>query len=84
MKNEAENLDNKQGNGVLPCVSGSFDCYLCGGTFIRKGKPCIHYDEDEMDEEGEVSLCDGCAEKAMNKAKEEKTQGLSRRFFNCG
>lgn len=23
MKNEAENIDNQQGNGVLPCVSGS-------------------------------------------------------------
>ena len=24
MKNEAEKIDNQQGNGVLPCVSGSF------------------------------------------------------------
>jgi len=24
MKNEAKKIDNKQGNGVLPCVSGSF------------------------------------------------------------
>lgn len=23
MKNEAEKIDNQQGNGVLPCVSGS-------------------------------------------------------------
>jgi hypothetical protein len=65
-------------------VTHSFDCYLCGGTFNRVGEPCIHYDEDEMDEDGEVSLCDGCAEKTMNKAKEDKIKGLSRRFFNCG
>lgn len=24
MKNEAEKIDNQQGNGVLPCVSGSY------------------------------------------------------------
>ena len=30
MKNEVENIDNQQGNGVLPCVSGSICCPLCG------------------------------------------------------
>jgi len=24
MKNEAEKIDNQQGNGVLPCISGSY------------------------------------------------------------
>ena len=64
-------------------VTRSFDCYLCGGYFNRIGEPCMHYDEDEIDEEGEVSLCDGCAEKAINKAKKDNVKGLSRRFFNC-
>ena len=30
MKNEAENIDKPQGNGVLPCVSGSVLCPKCG------------------------------------------------------
>lgn len=30
MQNEAENIDKPQGNGVLPCVSGSVCCPLCG------------------------------------------------------
>jgi len=64
-------------------VSGSFVCYLCKNTFRRVGDPCMHYEEDEMDDEGEVSLCDECAKKAMEKAKMENTQGLSVRFFNC-
>ena len=28
MKNEAEKIDNQQGNGVLPCVRRSFWCKL--------------------------------------------------------
>ena len=36
MKNEAEKIDNQQGNGVLPCVSRSFI-----GLFI-------HYDNGDM------------------------------------
>lgn len=64
-------------------VSGSFICYLCEHTFNRVGKQCLHYDEDEMDDEGEVSLCDECAKKVMEKAKTEKIEGLSRQFFNC-
>ena len=75
--------NNSQGNGGLPCVSGSFVCYLCGYTYNRVGEPCMHYDKDEMDDEGEVSLCDECMKKVMEKAKKENTQGLSRRFFNC-
>lgn len=65
-------------------VTDSFDCYLCGGIFKSAGEPCMHYDEDEMDEKGEVYLCDDCCEKVMKKAKEDNVQGLSRRFFNCG
>ena len=58
-----------------------FECYLCGYTYIQVGDPCMHYDEDEMDEEGEVSLCDNCNEFVMKNAKEENIQGLSRHFF---
>ena len=64
-------------------VQNSFDCFLCSGTFIRVGRQCIHYDDDEMDEEGDVSLCDECSEKVINKAREKNIQGLSRRFFDC-
>lgn len=64
-------------------VSNVFDCYLCGGSFNRIGDPCVHYDEDEIDEGGVVSLCDECAANMMHKAIEAKIQGLSRRFFNC-
>ena len=83
MKNEEQNIEKKEGNGVLPCVSGSFECYLCGYTYSRVGDPCMHYDEDEMDEEGEVSLCDNCNEFVMKNAKQENIQGLSKHFFNC-
>lgn len=82
-----DNTDNKLTEKEALHIGGvthSFDCYLCCGTFNRVGKPCMHYDEDEMDEEGEVSLCDGCAEKEMNKAKEDNIKGLSKSFFNCG
>tara|TARA_R110000823_G_C15526972_1_gene456339 strand:+ start:264 stop:488 length:225 start_codon:yes stop_codon:yes gene_type:complete len=63
-------------------VSHRFNCFLCGGNFKRVGEPCVHYDDDEMDEGGEVSLCDGCNEYAVNKAKKENIKGLSRRFIN--
>ena len=73
-----EETDNNLG-----AASGSFNCYLCGYNFVRIGEPCMHYDEDEMDDEGEVSLCDKCIKEAMEKAKKENIQGLSKRFFNC-
>ena len=46
MKNEAENIENKQGNGVLPCVSyrlllEKYIRYVMeveGSDFIRYGK----------------------------------------------
>ena len=77
-KNLAENQPLPQAD-----VSGSFLCFLCENTYNRVGNPCMHYDEDEMDEGSEVSLCDDCAKKTMDKAKIENIQGLSVRFFNC-
>lgn len=42
MKNEAESIDNKQDNGVLPCVMHWFDCSeklpLCTETGDWDGK----------------------------------------------
>jgi hypothetical protein len=84
MIQENEKLDNPQNPQLnINVVSGSFVCYLCENIFNRVGEPCMHYEEDEMDDEGEVSLCDECSKKAMEKAKMENIQGLSRRFFNC-
>jgi len=47
----------------------SFDCYLCGFTFLRLCEPVLHYVEDEMDEEGYVSLCDNCSKKVQETIK---------------
>jgi hypothetical protein len=80
--NNVQNTSNV-GNEVLADVDNSFKCYVCTNVFFRKNEPCLHYDIDEMDDEGEVSLCDNCADKAMKIAKERNIKGLSRRFFNC-
>jgi len=37
MKNEAEKIDNQQGNGVLPCVSGSLPLTLKPTNGLKKG-----------------------------------------------
>ena len=76
--------ENKDKALHIGSVIHGFDCFLCGGSFNGVGEPCVHYNCDEMDEEGEVSLCSGCLKEVMNKAKKENTKGLSRRFFNCG
>ena len=34
--NEAEKIDNQQGNGVLPCVSTRVFCPKCGNEHIKK------------------------------------------------
>ena len=53
MKNEAEKSDKPQGNGVLPCVSGSYSAPFCkackywtvidvlGGDYCTKIKECV-------------------------------------------
>jgi len=73
----------QKGNGVLTYVSNSFKCHVCENVYIRNNEPCLHYDIDEMDDKGEVSLCDNCTEKVMKIAKDRNIKGLSRRFFNC-
>ncbi len=84
MKLEEQNLNEPQKPQLnIGDVSGSFVCFLCENIFNRVGEPCMHYEEDEMDDEGEVSLCDECSKKAMEKAKKENIRGLSMRFFNC-
>lgn len=60
-----------------------FECYLCGGIFNRIGEPCIHYNHNEMDENGEVSLCDRCSSFVMNHAKENNIVDVSIKFFEC-
>lgn len=47
-----------------------FECYLCGKVYETATEPIMHYDQSEMDENGDVSLCDWCVEDAQNKAKE--------------
>lgn len=82
--NTQQNLNDKDNFIDISGVAHSFDCYLCGGNFNRVVETCMHYEEYEMDEEGEVSLCDICADKAMKKAKEDNVKGLSNNFFNRG
>ena len=36
MSNEAEKIDNQQGNGVLPCAIPRF-CFCCGGELKEVG-----------------------------------------------
>ena len=76
MKNKYKKLNKCSG-------CHSFDCYLCGSTFNLIGDPCIHFDQNDMNEEPVVSLCDNCADKVIKKAKEENIQGLPESFFNC-
>lgn len=62
----------------------SFSCFLCEKTYSKKEAPCLHYDESEKDEHGEVSLCDTCAGIVQKLAKEsDRIQELSVKFFNC-
>lgn len=37
MKNEAEKIDNQQGNGVLPCVSSSLPLTLKPSNGLKRG-----------------------------------------------
>ena len=48
MKNEAENIDNQQGNGFLPCVSGSICCPLCGSINYVENEELMY--ENGMDD----------------------------------
>ena len=73
-----DNSSANEPNGLFFTV---FDCELCGHTFKNYKDPIMHYDVDEMDDNGEVSLCDDCMAKTIEKAKAENTQGLSRKFF---
>ena len=53
MKNEAEKIDNQQGNGVLLCVSGNYSAPFCkackywtvidvlGGEYCTLIKECV-------------------------------------------
>lgn len=51
---------NKESDIKIGIEKGVFDCYVCGRKFNRIATE-IHYDPEEMDSEGEVSLCDNCA-----------------------
>jgi len=45
----------------------------------------MHYSNDEMDEEGEVSLCDNCSREVQANIKENgNEENVSKKFFNCG
>ena len=45
MKNEAENIEPQQGNGVLPCVSVSFDPLIQN---LKSYKPWIKRNDKEV------------------------------------
>ena len=60
-----------------------FTCFLCNKVFDTESEPIMHYDDDEMDSEGEVSLCDDCTEQAQKDAEKHPLKDrLSRRFFD--
>ena len=45
----------------------------------------MHYSNDEMDEEGEVSLCDNCSREVQANIKENgNEENVPKKFFNCG
>lgn len=59
-----------------------FECFICKGVFNTGTEAIMHYDNDEMDEEGEVSLCDSCSIEAQRRAKEKGDENkVSRKFF---
>jgi NAD-dependent SIR2 family protein deacetylase len=60
-----------------------FNCYGCKKTFKTKTEPLMHYDKDEMDSEGEISLCDSCSEIAQKMViKKGLEKEVSRKFFS--
>lgn len=57
-----------------------FQCYMCKKWF-KATKTLYHFDDEEMDENGEVSLCDTCLKEAQKLAIKKNQKGLSKRFF---
>jgi len=61
-----------------------FQCFICKGNFKTNMDPCMHYEEDEMDDQGEVSLCDSCSKEMQDRIKIKKLENeVSKKFFNC-
>lgn len=55
----------------------NFECFICGGSFISKSEPIVHYSNEKNDEEV-VSLCDNCTQASLsllNKFKDKQPNG---------